>query len=874
MIAPGSDDSENNQITPVSALVVGNGEMARSLRRQLTYRNLNSTRVDSPLEINLSLAPEFIFWIPPDHRQRLPETMVNMATAVAAKLTIVSTSGDDCQPILTDGLARGVDARLVVLHDLYGPGILKSPLALIWSHLPQQQIRVPENDSLRIAPLFIDDAALGACLAAFSAQTYGKSLHLCGPEEMTIVNFVYRLRETVARVTGKLPQIVIDPQFNLPSLAHYQKVIAAREAFDLLSLTPPTRLADGIKRVAVAMIGRRGLGIGDRRGEDPTSEKPQPHESNNRRRRKWPRHLATFGVMLLVILPSIFTLAVALAQFSANQLAAAVFDSSRKDNLWLSPADEQYARLVRALLPISSIWHQALRRPERTGEVTELLNQAQRRLDSRPLMDRVAVATVALGQAAVEMAAMPVDSAISQLDQAITQLLPQLGLLAPVTSGTDPTAEIRRSLSLVRELLPVIRWAAGVEGKTTLLVVMQNSSEIRPTGGFISSVAFATFDKGKLLDLATTDIYQIDSQLLGIQDPPPPIRTLLGESSWLARDANWSADAPTAANHISRVISRSTGRKVDGVVFMTTRGLSTILSFTGPITTASGEIVSADNLIERSVFNPGSQLPSDPQSDRLAQVVEALAQLRGDGEIIRLGQGLMAALQQEELLITSRDENIAAVLGQLGVDGAVKTPECAPLITCVPSSIYVVDANLGINQADYFMQRTRQVEVFIPQGSKSVEAVVTLTYRNGAPNNVRPAGSYRGYTRIYTPISGTIASAVVISPGQRVELATDHEIEFAKHVTGFYLDIPPQAEKTVELRFSVPFVSRNQLARYSLLMQKQPGIGEVPTRVIFHYPSEMVPMTILPQTTNTDGKIVFTADGQKSQTFSAQFAAP
>ena len=102
--------------------------------------------------------------------------------------------------------------------------------------------------------------------------------------------------------------------------------------------------------------------------------------------------------------------------------------------------------------------------------------------------------------------------------------------------------DIRKALSYGESLLLLYPRLAGFDGPKRYLVLLQNSNELRPTGGFIGSIGKLLFDEGKMRDFTIQDVYAVDGQLKGHIDPPGPIRDLLNQEHWYLRDSNWDPD--------------------------------------------------------------------------------------------------------------------------------------------------------------------------------------------------------------------------------------------------------------------------------------------------------------------------------------------
>ena len=137
--------------------------------------------------------------------------------------------------------------------------------------------------------------------------------------------------------------------------------------------------------------------------------------------------------------------------------------------------------------------------------------------------------------------------------------------------------EIKSLIVQARKGIEIFPWLIGQDQKRTYLVLLQNNNELRPTGGFIGSFAFLTFDKGKFVDFEVQDVYWADGQLKGHVEPPSELKKYLGEANWYLRDSNWDPDFPTSAVKAQWFLEKETGRVVDGewgLIFLLPKGCS------------------------------------------------------------------------------------------------------------------------------------------------------------------------------------------------------------------------------------------------------------------------------------------------------------
>ena len=124
--------------------------------------------------------------------------------------------------------------------------------------------------------------------------------------------------------------------------------------------------------------------------------------------------------------------------------------------------------------------------------------------------------------------------------------LPGIRLLVSRT-----TRELARAESALDVAVPLARLfpaMGGFEEPQTYLLLLQNTGELRPTGGFWGTYGVMTVKDGEIVSLDTDDIYAVDVLSIGHIDtaPPEPLKKYLGVDTWYLRDKNWSPDVPTS----------------------------------------------------------------------------------------------------------------------------------------------------------------------------------------------------------------------------------------------------------------------------------------------------------------------------------------
>src|SRR3989338_3082021 len=226
---------------------------------------------------------------------------------------------------------------------------------------------------------------------------------------------------------------------------------------------------------------------------------------------------------------------------------------------------------------------------------------------------------------------------------------------------TDQLPKMRQKINQLRNILPLVPAFIAQNTKKTYLVLFQNSTELRPTGGFIGSYGLLTFEKGKLLDFSVEDIYAADGQLKGFVEPPEPIKEFLGQSTWFFRDSNWDPDFTVSAERAEWFLQKTTNRNVDGTIAVNLPAVKFLLEAIGPLTLSDyNEEVSAENLFDRAEYRaeidffPGSTQKKDFLGS-LAREIFTKAQNGSASDLIKLAQASEAALAQKQILIYLHD---------------------------------------------------------------------------------------------------------------------------------------------------------------------------------------------------------------------------
>lgn len=387
---------------------------------------------------------------------------------------------------------------------------------------------------------------------------------------------------------------------------------------------------------------------------------------------------------------------------------------------------------------------------------------------------------------------------------------------------------LRRGVLAAQQITDALPELMGANGKRTYLVLLQNNAELRPTGGFIGSFGLLTVDQGRFVDFTVEDVYEADGQLNGYVEPPPEIVEHLGEAVWYMRDVNWSPDFPTVAEQAKWFLNKEIRVKADGVIGVNLAVAQKLLEVTGPVKLVDygDEVITKDNLYQRAQmhaeinFFPGS----NQKRDFLSAVTNQLYLRLTEGEVneASLLRVLYESAEEAQLLVAMGEPRASQAFSTLGWTGALRTPDCPPIFqgkTCLVDTVMQVEANLGVNKANQFVQRSIDHTARI-SGSTVTHTRVT-TIQNTSTSNAWPEGAYKAYFRFFVPAQNELVGVKVngqIVPLQNVRI-TDEQ---GKRSYGFLVNTPVQSTSIVEIQYREPLPTTGPMV-YTLFEQKQSG---------------------------------------------------
>ncbi|MFA6082092.1 MAG: DUF4012 domain-containing protein [Patescibacteria group bacterium] len=432
-----------------------------------------------------------------------------------------------------------------------------------------------------------------------------------------------------------------------------------------------------------------------------------------------------------------------------------------------------------------------------------------------------------------------------QQSQKIVELLTdaqsQVDLYAK-TPSTEPTLEKTR-LQLVEQLPTLLHQAKSLNNLLTelplllgkdntkkYLVLFQNNSELRPSGGFLGSFATMSIKNGNINSFAVeTNIYKLDNTYAKMYHIDPPAQIGLMTKDWLMRDSNWSVDFDTAAKQVAWFYNQETGINVDGVLAIDTSLISSMLDVVGSVTIPKDNItVNKDNFnavttqaVEKDYWQNSANKQANEPKSILADMVPILLQSmfkQMSTDPGKIAQVFYDAAMEKHLLfdplfITNKD-----------------TKAQLSLINPLPKNddfLMVNNANLGGLKSSLNINQTVAVTIK-PTSHNTILHSVEIT-RTHTGNGVWPDTDNHNYLRLVVPDNATL----VKSETNGVEGVAPNEgtttQKFDNYQTfGLWVTTAVKATTVTKFEYEMPIVKdKNGVNTAQFSYVKQPGtIGD------------------------------------------------
>jgi len=454
-------------------------------------------------------------------------------------------------------------------------------------------------------------------------------------------------------------------------------------------------------------------------------------------------------------------------------------------------------------------------------------------------------------------ASMHLRNASANLEKVDTKYIPA-DMQEKIRMAKDTLPAVSTNFEKLAEDYPLISKMLGSQQSQKYLLLFENNSEIRATGGFIGSYGILDIENGKVKNLSIDGIFNPDGQLKEKIVPPMPIQKI--SASWSMHDANWFADFPTSAKKIALLYEKTGGPTVDGVIAITPETIKKLLAITGPIEMPAYDItITTDNFVAETqnqveaLYDQEDNRPKKILADLAPILIEKVLQVNANSSeertaqlmgIIRTGE---ESLQEKHILIYHRNEAIETMIKKRGWGGEVIQNEKGDYLS-------VIDSNINGYKTDAVVEEKIKLETEIQKDGKIINTLTINRKHLGGNEDYDWYNRVNAdYMRVYVPKGSVLLEAsgntveeynppmdyasfkidpdvAAIEKTIKIDSASGTQIfeETGKTVFGNWIYVSPQEEVTVvykyELPFRIDFESQSKEAdAYSAIIQKQAG---------------------------------------------------
>lgn len=385
----------------------------------------------------------------------------------------------------------------------------------------------------------------------------------------------------------------------------------------------------------------------------------------------------------------------------------------------------------------------------------------------------------------------------------------------------------------------------AMNGSKKYLILFENPSELRPTGGFPGSYGILDFKNGKLEQFKVDDVYNLDGQLKENIIPPKELQHIT--PTWGMRDANWFIDFPTSARKIMEFFKKEAGHNVDGVITFSPVIVGKILEVIGPIELSDyGLTLNSENFMQEIQaeveYGPNRTQPKSILVDLAPKLLEKIY-LSDSSKWLKIFNILLSSPENKDVLMYFNDLSLESFILEHGFSGKVKD------ISDEEDYLMATISNIKGSKTDAVTDTVMKLLVSYEGGVIKHKLVITRKHNGGSEkygfyNRANPA-----YIRILVPEDAKLinidnndqinpkplinyAKSDFVKDDDLSRLEAGYKFDEGSGVTtydesgkkgfGFWLVVDPGETKTVELNYETP--ARNVDKAYQLYVQKQPGL--------------------------------------------------
>ncbi len=440
-----------------------------------------------------------------------------------------------------------------------------------------------------------------------------------------------------------------------------------------------------------------------------------------------------------------------------------------------------------------------------------------------------------------------IDLLLTKLDRTLSDLTDNLTIIGQkvppnFAPGQRLKSELSLTIDMVERVKKILPFANSLLAKNTTkkyLLLFANNMELRPGGGFIGSFGVLTVHDYTIDDLKLYDVYDADGQLKLHVDPPDPLRKYLGQPHFFLRDVAFYPDFSDTYTKAKFFLNEEMGlNNFSGALLLTTSGIQNLMKAFGQVYLPDfREKVDDKNFyLKAQIYAEDNFFPgSTKKKNFLGSLARTLMLELPTVSPKKLLQSVNQILDEKQLVVYMEDNKIQSVFDSLYWSGRLVEARCPPQYqNCVSDFLYPLEANVGVNKANFFITRSHDLKTSFDQTGK-INHVFTLDMKNEAPDAVFPGGLYRNYLQVLLP-KGAIVDKIT-NNGTLVD-DFDQQEDTLKTV-GFLVEIAPHDSAEIKVYYHLVQILQKGKDLYQLVVEKQIGLPTDDLTLHFSLPANL-----------------------------------
>ena len=340
------------------------------------------------------------------------------------------------------------------------------------------------------------------------------------------------------------------------------------------------------------------------------------------------------------------------------------------------------------------------------------------------------VETISSVVAAVDQATPTIEGTLDTIDSLPEAHIPQLA--SAIEKVKTQTTQVRDALAKAKPILDVLPQMLGANGQTrTYLVIAQNNSELRSTGGLPGSWGTVTINNGTLTMGDFTTILHESGLKVDITDEERNAMATNMDTD--PAQVNCDPDFVRVGELARDYWAQTGGGNVDGVIVIDPVFLQRLVALTGSITAPDGATLDGTNtaqaLLSDVYWKYGDD--GDAQDAYFASVAElafksVLSNL-GSASIKDLKDVYKKSAADGRLLVWMNDQGEEQVMQELGVAGGLSTDPATPVL-----GVYLNDDSYS--KLSWYTQAGTTID----GGTKNADGTTTYNVTTTLTNTITP----------------------------------------------------------------------------------------------------------------------------------------